>query len=130
MANFFSIITKGCFLFRRNSVSRLGNVGVDDWTHVSIILKSQETCADHQSALSYWLEATKRLKSKNGIDKNLKTQLENEKSRWCTILERLMLITLFLSEHNLARGRCSYKKVCYVLQEFQKCLCNKHYKTF
>lgn len=91
-----------CYIFNRSKPCKLGNAGFDDWSHVSQVLKTHENSDDHQSALSMWLETSKRLGTCSGIDKVLQMQLEDEKSRWSSVLERIIAITLFLAEHNLS----------------------------
>lgn len=95
-----------CYLFRRNSISSLANEGYDDWAHISLALQKHETSKDHQSATCMWLEATKRLGRQTGVDQHLMKQIDEERQKWKAILERMMAITLFLAENNLAfRGR-------------------------
>lgn len=80
----------------------LGNEGFDDWRHLSTRLKTHETSPDHRRAMHSWIEASIRLKNFCGIDKQLQKQIEDEKSRWVAILERLMSIVFFLAGNNLA----------------------------
>jgi hypothetical protein len=91
-----------CYIFSRSKPCKLGNTGFSDWSHVSPVLKTHENSDDHQSALSKWLETSKRLGTCSGIDKVLQMQLQNEKSRWASVLERIVAITFFLAEHNLS----------------------------
>lgn len=52
--------------------------------------------------MNTWIEAPIRLKIFCGIDKQLQKQIEDEKSRWVAILERIMSIVFFLAGNNLA----------------------------
>ena len=49
----------------------------------------------------------KRLRTHTGVDQNLMKQIDEEKQKWRAILERMIAITLFLAEHNLAFRRSS-----------------------
>lgn len=90
-----------CHIFKCTSRCHLSNVGSDNWHHLSRLLTSHEFSDDHQQALLTWLETAKRLKKCCGIDKGLQKQLEDEKARWSSVMERMIAITLFLAEHNL-----------------------------
>lgn len=91
-----------CHLFCRNSLSNLANEGYDDWAHISLALQKHEISKEHQSAKYRWLEATKRLGRQTGVDQHLIKQIDDEKKKWRAILERMLAITLFLVENNLA----------------------------
>lgn len=99
-----------CRLFNTNPHSNLGKEGFDDWRHLSTRLKTHETSSDHRRAMNSWIEASIRLKNFTGIDKHLQKQIEDEKSRWAAILERMMSIVFFLAGNNLSfRGSSGFE---------------------
>ena len=49
-----------------------------------------------------WLETELRLTNDNGIDQINQQLLKKEAQHWRDVLERLLAITLYLAEHNLA----------------------------
>ncbi|XP_023210058.1 uncharacterized protein LOC111612994 [Centruroides sculpturatus] len=91
-----------CCLFNRSFHSNLGKEGVDDWRYLLVRPKTHETSSDHQHAMHSWMEASNRLKHFSCIDKHLQKQIEDEKSRWVSILERMMSIVFFLAGNNLS----------------------------
>lgn len=91
-----------CKLFCQIHNSNLSKEGFNDWKHLSERLKSHETSPDHLRSIENWIEVSKRLKSLSGVDKHLQRQINDEKMRWVSILERLIQIVLFLSGHNLS----------------------------
>lgn len=91
-----------CRLLNTNPNSNLGKEGFDDWRHLSTRLKTHETSSDHRRAMNSWIEASIRLKSFSGIDKQLQKQIGDEKSRWVAVLKRMMSIVFFLAGNNLA----------------------------
>ena len=56
----------------------------------------------HFESYSKWLETESRLKKDKGIDRLNQRLIKKEVQRWRDVLERLLSITLFLAEHNLA----------------------------
>lgn len=91
-----------CCLFCRSPHSNLGKEGFDDWRHLPTRLRNHETSSDHRWVMHNWIEESNRLKHFSGIDNNLQKQIEDEKSRWVAILERMMSLVLFLAGNNLS----------------------------
>lgn len=103
-----------CRLFDKWSQSSLVKEGFNDWRHLTERLKMHETSSNHQRSLQSWMEASMRLRTFTGLDKALQKQIEDEKSRWVAVLERMMAITFFCqkiiyrSEEVLAPKLCSH----------------------
>ncbi|XP_063775718.1 uncharacterized protein LOC134911440 [Pseudophryne corroboree] len=91
-----------CLCFDRSSRSFLGSVGVNDWSHVSAILKAHENVSSHMLAYQSWIETEKRLNSGNTIDRVEQLLIVKESERWSNVLNRLMNIILYLAENNIA----------------------------
>lgn len=91
-----------CKLFCQIRNFNLSKEGFNNWKHLSERLKSHETSPNHLRAIETWIDASKRLKLLGGVDKHLQRQINYEKMRWVSILERLIEIVLFLSGHNLS----------------------------
>ncbi|XP_038644234.1 zinc finger MYM-type protein 1-like, partial [Scyliorhinus canicula] len=56
----------------------------------------------HLECLKKWFETLLRLQTNKSIDKGMQSRVGKEREHWCKVLERLMSITLYLAEHNLA----------------------------
>ena len=92
----------GCKLYDRNPLSSLAQDGCCDWNHMGDVLKTHEKSKNHFDAYRLWLETELRLTNDNGIDQINQQLLKKEVQRWRDVLERLLAITLYLAEHNLA----------------------------
>lgn len=91
-----------CKIFGCSERSMLSKSGLSDWKHAHEYLKSHENSSHHLEYLKKWFEASRRLQTNQTIDKELQSQIENERQHWCKVLKRLMSITKFLAERNLA----------------------------
>jgi hypothetical protein len=91
-----------CLCFGQGSKTSLANDGFNDWGHLSTALKSHKSGIGHMKFYQEWIEAESRLKGGNTIDKTEKLLVQKETERWKNALTRLMNITLYLAENNMA----------------------------
>ena len=92
-----------CQLFDSKSASNLASAeGFKKWKHLSDALKMHENSPAHKKALTQWTEAEIRLKTGLTIDKEEQKVISKESLRWNNVLQRLMHITLYLAENNMA----------------------------
>lgn len=98
-----------CRLFSSSSKSSFGQVmGFNNWKNLADRLKSHELSPDHFKNMATWFEAEKRMNKDASINQCIMKQIESEAERSEKVLQRLVAITLFLAEHNLAfRGSSS-----------------------
>ena len=66
------------------------------------LLKIHEISSNHMIASCDWVEAKKRLNLDLRIDAEHQRVLAEHTKHWPEVLERLMAITLFVAENNLA----------------------------
>ena len=84
-----------------------------DWRHIGTILTRHETSPNHLKCYERWVEAERRLSTGKTIDDENQKIIAQEKERWQNVLKRLLAITQFLAQHQMAfRGRNEtlYKK--------------------
>jgi hypothetical protein len=92
-----------CFIcFDRVSRASLANDGFNDWAHLSLALKSHESGSSHMKFYQQWIEAESRLKGGNTTDKLEQLFIQKESERWKNVSTRLMTITLYLAEKDMA----------------------------
>ncbi|XP_038644232.1 zinc finger MYM-type protein 1-like, partial [Scyliorhinus canicula] len=91
-----------CKIFGFSNKSLLGKSGINDWKHAHEYLQSHENAVHHLECLKKWFETSLRLQTNKSIDKGMQSRVGKEREHWCKVLERLMSITLYLAEHNLA----------------------------
>lgn len=91
-----------CRLFDSSSTSNLASEGYNDWKHLSEMLKVHESSTFHKKFYLSWIEAELRLKTGKTIDCQEQHLIRKETTRWNNILSRLMHITLYLAENNMA----------------------------
>lgn len=116
-----------CRLFDSNTVSNLVSEGYNNWKHLSEILKSQENSSSHKKFYLTWNDTEIPLKTGKTIDSEEQKIIRQETTRWNNVLTRLMHITLYLSENNLAFRGTSEKlytshngKLLYLVQLLAK----------
>ena len=93
-----------CKIFQATAVnvSSLAMAGSKDWKHLNDILKQLERSATHFSAYGKWMEAETRRKLNKGIDEEHQRIMRGEIQHWRSVLERLIAISVYLAEHNMA----------------------------
>ncbi|XP_026482013.1 zinc finger MYM-type protein 5-like [Ctenocephalides felis] len=91
-----------CRLFDSSSSSNLVSEWYNNWKHLSEILKNHENSTFHKKFYRSWIEAELRLKIGKTIDCQKQHLIKKETTRWNNVLSRLMHITLYLSENNMA----------------------------
>lgn len=91
-----------CRLFDNQSISNLVSEGCNDWKHLSETLKMHENSTLHKKFYCQWIEAEMRLKRGKTIDCEEQKLISRETLRWNNVLIRLMNITLYLAENNIA----------------------------
>jgi hypothetical protein len=90
-----------CKLFG-NSKSQLAGNGINNWKNIGRYLAQHEVSSEHFSNYAKWKDAEKSLLEDKGIDAELQKAMKREVNHWKCVMERLLDITMFLSEHNLA----------------------------
>ena len=90
-----------CKLFSSKAVA-LTAKGFNDWSNASLRLSEHEQSIGHLQATVQWLEAEKRLRKGITIDAAHQQRIEDEKTRWKNVFQRLFAIVQFLAEHNMA----------------------------
>lgn len=83
-------------------ISKLISEGYNDWKHVSEIIKLHEMSVSHKQSYQKWVETELRLRTGETIDKQQQQLIGKESLRWNNVLCRLMNITLYLAENNMA----------------------------
>ncbi|CAD0206693.1 unnamed protein product [Chrysodeixis includens] len=91
-----------CRLFDSSSTSSLVSEGYNDWKHLSEMLKTHENSTSHKKFYLSWIETELRLKIGKTIDCQEQYFIKKETTRWNNVLSRLMHITLYLAENNMA----------------------------
>ncbi|XP_051165760.1 zinc finger MYM-type protein 5-like [Leptopilina boulardi] len=91
-----------CKLFSVEGLSSLSTTGLQDWKHIHVRLREHEKSVDHINAIKNWFECKSKLTLNQGIDKEHQKLLNDEIQHWKLVLERLMMITMYLAQHNLA----------------------------
>jgi hypothetical protein len=91
-----------CLCFDRGSRTSLASDGFNDWAHLSPALKCHENGNSHMKFYQEWMEVQSKLKGGNTIDKFERLLIQKESERWKSVLTRLMTITLYLAENNMA----------------------------
>ncbi|XP_013780960.1 zinc finger MYM-type protein 5-like [Limulus polyphemus] len=91
-----------CKIFGLTNKSFLGKSEINDLKHAREYLQSHENSVHHLECLKKWFETSLRLQINKTIDKEIQSRVEKEREHWCKVLERLMSITLYLAENNLA----------------------------
>jgi hypothetical protein len=91
-----------CLCFDQGSRTSLASNSFSDWEHLSPALKSHESCNSHMKFYQEWIEAESRLKGRNTIDKLKQLLIQKESECRKNVLTRLMNITLYLAENNMA----------------------------
>lgn len=104
-----------CKIFQqhKHSDSRLINIGLDDWKHLSDKLKSHESSKAHFQSIQIWMELNLRISKNLTIDNQNLVILEKEKNHWRNVLTRVIGIIHYLAKNNDSfRGikfvKCSY----------------------
>lgn len=69
---------------------------------VTDALKTHENSASHKISLTQWTETELRLKGGLTIDSQEQKLIQKESLRWNNVLLRLMNVTLYLAENNMA----------------------------
>jgi hypothetical protein len=69
---------------------------------LSPALKSHESGKSHVKFYQEWIEAESRLRGQNTIDKLEQLLIQKESECWKNVLIRLMNITLYFAENNIA----------------------------
>lgn len=91
-----------CKLFR-TGLGQLETDGFNDWQHTSERLnKHHELSKLHFKSMDMWNDARKRLTNKNNIIHISEKFFIQKKQKWRNILERIISIIQYLSEHNMA----------------------------
>jgi hypothetical protein len=91
-----------CLCLDQGSRTSLASEGFNDWTHLSPALKSHESGNSRMKCYQEWIEAESRLRNRDTIDKMEKLLIQKESERWKNVLTRLMNITLYFAENNMA----------------------------
>lgn len=92
-----------CRIFESKSKSQLGQKsGLNDWKHLGERLRAHETSPEHFKYMVQWVEAETRLKGNVSIKQELLNQIRTESERWQEVLKRIVAITIYLAEHNIA----------------------------
>lgn len=91
-----------CKIFDWKSTSKLANSGYNNWQHLSEAVSIHENSASHRKFYQQWVETEMRIKTGQTIDKKEQEMIEKEKSRWQNVLLRLLNITLYLAQNNIA----------------------------
>lgn len=92
-----------CRLFDISSKSQFGQkAGFKDWKHIADRLKAHEISPAHFKCMVQWFEVENRLKGGKSINQELINQIRTEAQRSEEVLQRLVEITLYLAENNIA----------------------------
>lgn len=91
-----------CRLFDSSSTSSLVSEGYNNWKHLSEMLKIHENSTSHKKFYFSWIDAELRLKTGKTIDCQEQHLIRKETTRWYNVLSRLLHITLYLAENNMA----------------------------
>jgi len=87
-----------CKLLKKGHLkSQLANDGLDDWSHVSIRLKDDESSADHITNMADWYDMRLGFDNNQTIDEVAQREIEKEKDHWRKVLFRIILIVKFLA---------------------------------
>ena len=97
-----------CKLFG-NTWSQLEQNCITNWKHIGDCLKDHETSSEHYRCYSRWVDTEKNIHCQMGIDSEVEKLLQKEVDHWKKDLERLIAITVFVSEHNLAFQGSNYQ---------------------
>ncbi|XP_071739856.1 uncharacterized protein [Rutidosis leptorrhynchoides] len=81
--------------------SELGNVGINDWRHLSEKLKNRESSSEHMQNLENWAELRLRLNMNQAIDKELQELIKKDTDHWKEVLVRIIATVKCLAIYNL-----------------------------
>ncbi|XP_071727679.1 uncharacterized protein [Rutidosis leptorrhynchoides] len=91
-----------CKLFKNPICkSELGNVGINDWRHLSEKLKNHESSSEHMKNLETWAELRMRLNLNQTIDKELQELIKKDTDHWKEVLVRIIATVKCLAVYNL-----------------------------
>ncbi|XP_047135404.1 zinc finger MYM-type protein 5-like [Hydra vulgaris] len=76
--------------------------GFKKWRHLTETLGIHENSVSHMKCYQQWVETEIRLKAGKTIDNEEIKIIEKDSLRWQNVLLRLMNITLYLAENNMA----------------------------
>ena len=91
-----------CRLFDSSSTSSLVSEGYNNWKHLSEMLKVHKNSTSHKKFYLSLIDTEKRLKTGKTLDCQEQHLIREETSRWNDVFSRLMHITLYLTENNMA----------------------------
>ncbi|XP_043942864.1 zinc finger MYM-type protein 1-like [Protopterus annectens] len=80
----------------------LSSTGTCDWKNLGQKLIEHERSVKHKEAAAKWSDLHLRLKNSSTIDHHRENLIESERKYWRNVLERLLAICQYLSQHNLA----------------------------
>ncbi|XP_071712208.1 uncharacterized protein [Rutidosis leptorrhynchoides] len=90
-----------CKLFKNPICkSELGNVGINDWRHLSEKLKNHESSSEHMKNLETWAELRMRLNLNQTIDKELQELIKKDTDHWKEVLVRIIATVKCLVVYN------------------------------
>jgi hypothetical protein len=91
-----------CLCLDRGSRTSSVSDGFNDWAHLFPALKCHESGNSHMKLYQKWIDAESRLKGGITIDKLEQILIQKQPERWKNVLTRLINITLYLAENNMA----------------------------
>lgn len=94
-----------CKIFNTSGTTTLlEKNGNSDWRHIGKTLTTHDTAPNHMKCYEKWIEAEKSLSEGTtmAIDHLHQQIVAQEKERWKNVLTRLLAITQFLAQHQLA----------------------------
>jgi hypothetical protein len=91
-----------CLCFDQGSRTSLANDGFNNWAHLSAALKSHESSSSHMKFYKECIGTKSRLKGGSTLDKSELLLIQKESESWKNVLARLMNITFYFVENNLA----------------------------
>jgi phage/plasmid-associated DNA primase len=91
-----------CLCFDQGSRTSLVNDSLIDWAHLYVALKSHESNSSHMKFYQEWIKAESRLKGGNPVDRFEQLLIQKESECWKNVLTKLMDITLYPAEDNMA----------------------------
>ena len=93
-----------CKLFQnhRAMISALQSFGFPDWKNISARLSEHEVSKQHTECMQKWRALDMRLAAHTTLDDANQRLILNEKERWRNVLQRIVVIILYLAKHNLA----------------------------
>ncbi|XP_043938100.1 zinc finger MYM-type protein 5-like [Protopterus annectens] len=91
-----------CKLFSSTHLVALSSTGTCDWKNLGQKLIEHERSVKHKEAAAKWSDLHLRLKNSSTIDHHRENMIKSERKYWRNVLERLLAICQYLSQHNLA----------------------------